>query len=97
MVLVTKLKIFHFCLLGKIEQKNVFKDILNRCFLDYKNKEFKKVEKLGFFKKGWFMVLVKNLKIFHLFPLSKISQKNVFHDLLETKKAFLGHKNKNLK
>ena len=34
------------------------------------------------------MVLVKNLKIFHLFIFGKISQQNVFDDILDSKKAF---------
>ena len=33
------------------------------------------------------MVLVKNLKIFHLFIIGKISQQNVFDDILERKKS----------
>ena len=33
------------------------------------------------------MVLVKNLKIFHLFIIDKISQQNVFDDILERKKS----------
>ena len=39
------------------------------------------------------MVLVKNLKIFHLFIIGKISQQNVFDDILERKKkVFLDSK-----
>ena len=34
------------------------------------------------------MVLVKNLKIFHLFIFGKISQQNVFDDMLDSKKRF---------
>ena len=43
------------------------------------------------------MVLVKNLKIFHLFIFGKISQQNVFDDILERKKAFLNSKIRKLK
>ena len=43
------------------------------------------------------MVLVKNLKIFHLFIFGKISEQNVFDDILERKKAFLDYKNRKLK
>ena len=35
------------------------------------------------------MVLVKNLKLFHLFIFGKIRQENVFDDILERKKACL--------
>ena len=34
------------------------------------------------------MVLIKNLKIFHLFIFGKIREENVFDDILEMKKAF---------
>ena len=43
------------------------------------------------------MVLVKNLKIFHLFIFGKIREENVFDDILERKKAFLDYKNRKLK
>ena len=38
------------------------------------------------------MVLVKNLKFFHLFIFGKIREENVFDDILERKKAFLDYK-----
>ena len=43
-----------FFLLGKLDQENVFDDLLERkkAFLDYKNKHLKKAEKLGFFQTG---------------------------------------------
>ena len=34
------------------------------------------------------MVLVKNLKIFHLFIFGKIREENVFDNILERKKNF---------
>ena len=34
------------------------------------------------------MVLIKKLKFVHLFIFYKISQQNVFEDILETKTAF---------
>ena len=34
------------------------------------------------------MVLVKNVKLCHVFIFRKISQKNVFDNILETKNAF---------
>ena len=43
------------------------------------------------------MVLVENLKSFHLLFWRKLRQENVFADILKTKKAFLGYKNKNLR
>ena len=39
------------------------------------------------------MVLVQKLPFFQLFFLAKISQKNVFYDILERKNAFLSYKN----
>ena len=43
------------------------------------------------------MILVKNLKIFHLFIFGKISQQNVFDDILERKKIFLDYKKQKVK
>ena len=40
------------------------------------------------------MVLIKKMKIFHLFHFSKIGQENVFDDTLERKQAYLYYKNK---
>ena len=48
------------------------------------------MEKLGFFQR----VLVKKMKIFHLFRFSKIGQENEFDDIQERKKASLHYKNK---
>ena len=63
-------------------------DILERKkgFLDYKKKKVKKV-------KNWDL-LVKSLKIFHLFIFGKIREESVFDDILERKKAFLDYKKK---
>ena len=54
MVLAQKCKFFQLFFLGNIGQENVFCDILERktAFLAYRNKEFKKVEKLAFFQRG---------------------------------------------
>ena len=52
---------------------------------------------MGFFQRSWSMVLVKNLKIFHLFIFGKISQQNVFDDILERKKIFLDYKKQKVK
>ena len=43
------------------------------------------------------MVLVQNWPLFHFLFLGNIGQENVFYDILERKKAFLGYKNKKLK
>ena len=43
------------------------------------------------------MVLIKNLKIFHLFIFGKIREENVFDDILERKKAFLDYKKEKVK
>ena len=39
------------------------------------------------------MILVKKLKFFHLFCLSKIHQEKVFADFLDKKEAFKDNKN----
>ena len=43
------------------------------------------------------MVLVKNLKIFHLFIFGTMREENVFDDILERKKAFLDYKKEKVK
>ena len=43
------------------------------------------------------MVLVQKWPFFKLFFLGNIGQENVFYDILERKKAFLGYKNKKFK
>ena len=43
------------------------------------------------------MVLIQKLTIYQLFLLGNIGQENVFYDILERKKAFLGYKNKKCK
>ena len=54
MVLVQKWPFFQLFFLGNIGQENVFYDILERknAFVGYKNKKFKKIEKVTFFQKG---------------------------------------------
>ena len=42
------------------------------------------------------MVLVQKWPFWQLFFLGNIAQENVFYDILERKKAFLGYKKKNL-
>ena len=89
----------NFFFLGNIDQENVFYDILERknAFLGYKNKKFKK-SKNWHFSKGvnpWFWS--KNGHFFKLFFSGNIGKENVFHYILEQKKAFLGYKKKKLK
>ena len=43
------------------------------------------------------MVLIKNVKIFHLFIFGKIREENVFDHILEMKKAFLDYKKEKVK
>ena len=43
------------------------------------------------------MVLVKTVKFGHVFIFRRLSQKNVFDNILETKKCFQDHKNEKLK
>ena len=43
------------------------------------------------------MVLIKNLKNFHLFIFGKIREESVFDDILERKKAFLDYKKEKVK
>ena len=68
----------------------------NKCFLDYKIEELKKVEKLTFLERGQFMVLVKNQKIFHTFILVKIGKKKCF-SIFNIEKSFIDYKKKELK
>ena len=43
------------------------------------------------------MVLIKKCKFFHVFILGKISQQNVFDDILEKKEGFLYYKKQKVK
>ena len=74
----------NFFFLGKIGQENVFYDILERknAFLSYKNKKFKS-RKIVIFPKGLTHGFGPKMAIFRTFFLAKISQKNVFYDILE--------------
>ena len=89
----------NFFLLGKIDQENVFYDILERkkAFLAYKNKKFKKSKNWHFSKEvnTWFWS--KNGHFFNFFFKGIIGQENVFYDILERKNALLCYKKKKLK
>ena len=85
--------------LGKIGQKNVVYDILERkdAFLGYKNKKIKK-GKNWHFSKGVNQGFKPKMVIFPTFFFTKnIGQKNVFYDILERENAFQGYKNKQSK
>ena len=89
----------NFFLLGKIDQENVFYDILERknALLGYKKKKLKR-SKIDIFSKGLTHRFVPKMAIFSTsFFLGNISQENVFYDILERKHAFLGYKNKTFK
>ena len=77
--------IFPTFFVGKIAQENIFYDILERknAFLSYKNTKFKKSKNWHFSKEvnPWFWS--KNGHFSNFFFLAKISQKNVFYDILE--------------
>ena len=99
MVLVQKWSFFQFLFLGKIDQENVFYDILQRknAFLASKKQKIKK-SKNRHFSKGvnprfWF----KNGQFFIFCFLGNIGQENVFYEILERKNTFLGYKNKKFK
>ena len=89
----------NFFLFGNLRQENVFYDILEvkNSFWGYKNKKFKK-SKNWHFSKGvnlWFWS--KNGHFSNFFFLGNIDQENVFYDILEPKKTFLGYKNEKFK
>ena len=94
-----KMAIFPTFIFGNIGQKNVLQDILERKndFLGYKSKKFKKSKNCDFSKgvNQWFWY--KNGHFSNFFFLGKIGQKNVFYDILERIKTFLGYENKKLK
>ena len=89
----------NFLFLGNIGQENVFYDILerNKAFLGYKNKTIKNSKNWDFSKgvNPWFRS--KNGHFSNFLFLGNIGQENVFYDILERKKAFLGNKNKKFK
>ena len=78
MLLVKKFKNFPFFLFYKIDQENVFGNILERkqAFLDYENKEFKKSKNWDF--SNGVHGFGQKIENFHLFLLGIIGQENVF-------------------
>ena len=96
MVLVQTWLFFQLSFLGSIGQKYVFYNTIKRknAYVGYKNKKFKKVEKLTFFHlvNAWFWC--KNGHFCNLFFLANIGQEKVFYDILERKNFFLRYKNR---
>ena len=94
MVLVQKWKVFQLFFLGNLVRENVFHDILEQknAFLRCKIKKSEKPRNWHFSKgvNAWFWS--KNGHFFNFFFLSNLGQENVFYDILERKKAFLGYK-----
>ena len=72
----------------KIDREKTLFDVLysKQAFLNKKNR-FEKPTKLAFLERGYSMVLVKNLKFFHLLYLSKIDREKVFADVLDKKRT----------
>ena len=90
---------FQLFFLGNIGQENVFYDILEtkNAFLGYKNNKLETSRKIDIFAKGITHGFVQKNGHFFNFFLANKGQDNVFHDILETKNAFLGYKNNKLK
>ena len=98
MVLVQNWPFFQLLFSGSMGQENVFCDILEQknAFLGYKNKKFKS-RKIDIFKKGLTHGFGPKIAIFPTFFLGSMGQENVFCDILERIKAFLGYKTRSLK
>ena len=99
MVLIQKGPFLKLFFLPNIGQENVFYDILEgeNAFLGYKNKKFKKSKNSHFSKGVNPLFWSKKRQFFKLFFLGNTGQENVFYDILERKKGFLGYKNKKFK
>ena len=89
----------NFYFFGNIGHQNFFYDILHRknAFVASENNKFKKWKNWHFSNgfSPWFRS--KNGQFSNFFLLGNRCQKNVFYDIQERKKAFLGYKNKKLK
>ena len=97
--MVQKWPPYQLFLLGNKGQKSIFYDILERenAFLAYKKNKMKKSKNWDFSKGVNQCFLSKNGHFSNFFFLGNIAQENIFYDILERKKAFLGYKNKKLK
>ena len=93
-----KIDIIPTFFLGNIDQENVFYDILERekAFLGYKNKKFNK-SKNCIFPKRLTHGIGPKMPIIPTFYFGNIGQENVFYDILDREKAFLGYKYKKAK
>ena len=89
----------NFYFLGNIGHQNFFYDILHwkNAFVASENNKFKKWKNWHFSNgvSPWFRS--KNGQFSNFFLLGNRCQENVFYDIQERKKAFLGYKNKNFK
>ena len=85
--------------LGNIGKQNVFHDIQEqkKTFLGFENKKFKKSNNWKFSKGVNSSFWSKNGHFSKLFFLGNIGRENVFRDILEQKKVFLGYRNKKFK
>ena len=84
----------NFYFLGNIGQENVFYNNLERkdVFLAYNNKKLEKSKKWHFSKGVNLWFSFKNGNFWNFYFLGNIGQENVFYDILEGKKTFLGYK-----
>ena len=99
MVLVKKWLFFETFFLGNIGQENVFFDILEQKKpFQAKETRSSKIRKIDIFPKGLNHGFGPKIAIFQkFFFLGNIGKENVFHYILEEKKAFLAYKKKKLK
>ena len=99
MVLVQKWPFFQFFFLSNIGQENVCYDILERkkAFLGYKNTKSKKSKNRHFSKEVNQGFWSTNGQFCKFFFLGNKGHGNVFYDIIERKKAFLGNKKKKFK
>ena len=92
MVLIKNLKFFYLFIFGKIRKESVFDNILERkkkLFYTIKNNKLKS-PKTGIFPKGLLYGFGQKFEKFPIFfIIDKISQQNMFDNILERKKAFL--------
>ena len=94
-----KMAIFPTFFWANVAQENVFYDILERkkAFWSYKNKKFNKSKNWHFSKGVNLCFWPKNGHFSNFFFLGNTWQENVFYDIVERNKAFLGFKNKKFK
>ena len=99
-VSVKKWPFFHVFFLGKIGQKNVFYNILERknAFLANKKKRSSKSRKIEIFPKRLTYAFGQKMAIFPcFFFFFNVGQENVFYNILEQKNTLLAYKNNTFK